>query len=255
MLGHYEYWKNHYNPNKFDCCNLRTNQLATTNSNLPQNIADLSKFVLVGREKLVSVRAEIRAIDKLGLADEVRRQKLEEAQMISEAVLDSEVRIGTLTAQIPKATQTKGNQYSQKWKNDSGGENPKSKTETVRSLGFTPKQVERFETLAKNPAIVELAKAEARGNDDIVSRSLVLEKIKTADKKKQHEEVKIVEPIAVVEKTSTAIDSILNDYRCNKANCSCAKEMISQELTKYIELKCQDDFKDCIRQSIHTFFD
>ena len=59
------------------------NQLTNTQNNLPQNVEELSRFVLVGREKLVAVRAEIRAIDKLGLADGVRRQKLEEAQMIA----------------------------------------------------------------------------------------------------------------------------------------------------------------------------
>ena len=47
---------------------------------LPASLDDLSKFVLVGREKLVAVRAEIRAIEKVGLAQEVRKQKLSEAQ-------------------------------------------------------------------------------------------------------------------------------------------------------------------------------
>ena len=49
------------------------------NSQLPIKLEDLTKFILIGREKLVSVRAEIRAIDKLGLAKEVREQKREEA--------------------------------------------------------------------------------------------------------------------------------------------------------------------------------
>ena len=57
---------------------------------LPDKIEDLSKFILVGREKLNSVRAEIRAINKLKLAQEVREQKRMEAKMIAEAVLDAE---------------------------------------------------------------------------------------------------------------------------------------------------------------------
>ncbi len=158
------------------------NEVTSYNQQLPANLEDLSKFALIGREKLVSVRAEIRAIDKLGLAEEVRRQKLDEAQMISEAVLDAEVKIGTLTAEIPKATEAKGNQHTGKWINDNGVENPKPKAEAIKELGFTPKQVERFEKLAKHPKIVEQAKAEARENDDIVSRSSVLEKIKQASK-------------------------------------------------------------------------
>ena len=77
--------------------------LIITNQNLPNTLEDLSKFVLVGREKLTAVRANIRAIDKLQLAEDVRAQKKEEAQMLAEALLDAEVRIGDLLKQIPKA--------------------------------------------------------------------------------------------------------------------------------------------------------
>ena len=43
---------------------------------LPTTLDDLSRFVLVGREKLTAVRAEIRAIDKVGVATVVREPKL-----------------------------------------------------------------------------------------------------------------------------------------------------------------------------------
>jgi len=166
-------------------------QIAIRKTHLPQNIEDLSKFVLVGREKLTAVRAEIRAIDKLGLADDVRRQKLEEAQMISEAVLDAEIRIGALSMVLPKVN---SNQHIAKAQTDSSVVLQKTKTQAVKELGFTPKQIERFEALARNPEIVEQAKVEARENEDIVSRSFVLEKIKTADRLKQREEIKIATP-------------------------------------------------------------
>lgn len=143
---------------------------------LPATMADLSRFVLVGREKLVAVRAEIRAIEKVGLAKEVREQKLQEAQAISEAVLDAEVRIGELMKSLTKA---KGGQpYHKNSTTDSGVAS--TKAETVREAGFTPKQAERFQQLALHPELVEQAKAEARENDDIVSRSAVLNKIKQA---------------------------------------------------------------------------
>lgn len=70
---------------------------------LPDNLKDLSSFILVGREKLTAVRAEIRAIEKLELAEEVRKQKRDEARMLSEALLDAEVRVGELTKRIPKS--------------------------------------------------------------------------------------------------------------------------------------------------------
>ena len=47
-------------------------EIINANHALPTTIDDLSKFVLVGREKLVAVRAEIRAIEKVGLPFDVQ---------------------------------------------------------------------------------------------------------------------------------------------------------------------------------------
>lgn len=160
------------------------NEVTVTTNNLPANIEDLSKFVLIGREKLVAVRAEIRAIDKVGLAEEVRRQKLEEAQAISEAVLDAEVRIGELMASAPKAQGQRTDLQLV------GNDAPKSKKQIIKEMGFEETQIKRFETLAKNKDIVEQAKAEARENDDIVSRSLVLNMVKSKKKEEQLEQAK-----------------------------------------------------------------
>lgn len=147
-------------------------QVIPSSPSLPANLTDLSKFVLVGREKLTAVRAEIRAIDKLQLAQSVRDQKSEEARMLSEALLDAEVKLGEMTKNIPKATQ--GNQYTGKMVADSTVADQRPKHEVIRDLGFTPKQVERFEKLADNQDLVELAKAQARENDDIPTRTQVL---------------------------------------------------------------------------------
>lgn len=158
------------------------NELTVANNNLPSNIEDLSKFVLVGREQLVAVRAAIRAIDKVGVAQEVRKQKLKEGQEIGEAVLDAEVRIGELMREVPKA---QGKRTDIK-PTDSGV----GKYEVIEKAGFTPKQVERFETLAAHPEIVAQAKAEAKENDDIVTRSLVLNMVKAQKKADEIEQAR-----------------------------------------------------------------
>lgn len=163
-------------------------ELATVQSNLPVTINDLSKFALIGREKLVAVRAEIRAIDKMGLAQEVHEQKLHEAQAIAEAVLDAETRIGELMQQVPKASG--GDRRSELFKSDSGVDFEKGKADVIREAGFTQKQVERFQILAAHPEIVEQAKAEARENNDIVSRSLALNMIKAQQKAEDIEQAK-----------------------------------------------------------------
>ena len=178
---------------------------------LPATLDDLSKFVLIGREKLVAVRAEIRAIEKVGLAQEVRKQKLKEAQDIADTVLDAEVRIGELMAKVPKATNGGANQYQAKTTRVS----EKQKADVIREAGFTQKQVERFQTLARHPEIVEQAKAEARDNDDIVSRSLVLNKIR---EKKQSEtepqrHVVDVDPVQPIEhKPQVSFNSGNNEW-------------------------------------------
>ena len=166
------------------------NEITQVNRQLPTNIEDLSRFVLIGREQLVAVRAAIRAIDKVGVAQEVREQKLREAQEISEAVLDAEVRIGELMREVP--TQSKHNAEKRR---DTAVQSfdRKTKTEIIEQAGFTPKQVQRFETLAAHPEIVAQAKAEARENDDIVSRSLVLNMVR--QKKKEEEQERAREAI------------------------------------------------------------
>lgn len=158
------------------------NEITTNKTQLPTTIDELSKFALIGREKLVAVRAEIRAIEKVGLAEEVRKQKMAEAQEIAEAVLDAETKLGELMAKVPKA---QGKRTDKKPTDTAVG-----KYDVIKEAGFTPKQVERFETLAKNPDIVEQAKAEARENDDIVSRSLVLNMVKSKKKEEQLEQAR-----------------------------------------------------------------
>ena len=96
----------------------------------------------------------------------------------SEAVLDAEVRIGQLMRDVPKETNNNPNGNNQHGgQNDSGVDSTKnkkkkqkSKSTVIREAGFTQKQAERFQQLASHPEIVEQAKAEARENDDIVSR-------------------------------------------------------------------------------------
>lgn len=159
-------------------------EIINVNHALPTTIDDLSKFVLVGREKLVAVRAEIRAIEKVGLAQEVRTQKLAEAQDIAEAVLDAEVKIGELMAKVPKATKGTGsNQYAKKAEIDNAVDFCKSKADIIREAGLEQKQVERFQVLAEHPEIVEQAKAEARESQEVVTRSDVLSKIKKEQRK------------------------------------------------------------------------
>jgi len=150
------------------------NGLVIQKENLPAKIEDLSKFVLIGREKCTAVRAEIRAIEKIKVAEEVIKQKKQEAQILSEVLLDAEVRLGELFKDIPHASHDRGNQYKI-GKVTAMLPSQKSKEEVLEDLGFNKMQANRLETLANNADIVEYVKAEARENSEFPTRTRVLE--------------------------------------------------------------------------------
>lgn len=184
-------------------------ELVFVNERLPASIEDLSRFVLIGREKLVAVRAEIRAIQRVGLAQEVREQKLAEAQEIAETVLDAEVKIGELMSQVPKEPGRRTDLRPV----DSGVQRfEPTRSEVIQQAGFTPKQVQRFETLAAHPELVAQAKAEARENDDIVSRSLVLEKVKA----QKREDLRRQRDESIAEQIGRETDNHVDIYTTEK---------------------------------------
>ena len=162
-------------------------EIILANNNLPTTIDDLAKFVLIGRDRMAAVRAEMRAINRLELAQEVREQKLSEAQDIAEVVLDAEVKLGQLIAAMPKAT--KGNQYTGKMVSNNAVTNQIPKQQALREIGFDKMQANRLEALAKHPEIVAQAKVETREQNDIVSRSFVLEKIKAKERERKQAKV------------------------------------------------------------------
>lgn len=149
---------------------MTTNELSKSTVQLPDTIEDLTRFALIGREKLIAVRAEIRAIEKVGLAKEVHEQKLREAQEIAEAVLDAEQRMGELLKAIPKQT---ANQYT----SANSTRTEKAKSDITSDLGITKDQVSQFQRLADNPSIVNRAKQEARDRGEVISRTAVLRQI------------------------------------------------------------------------------
>lgn len=151
-------------------------------SGLPEKIEDVAHFLLIAPEKASALRAEIRAIQKVGLAKAVYDQKLEEQRRLCDMILDASVRLGEMTKAIPKAPADRGNQYTGgKATPLSNSQRPKS--EAVRDLGFSPKQVERFETLADNKDLVELEKTRLvkRGGCPLAPTSLIWRKCEKND--------------------------------------------------------------------------
>ena len=120
--------------------------------NLPDNMPDLSKYVLIGRNKLNAVKAEIAAIQKLNVAKELCDQKRTEAQDLAEIITYAEMKLGDLFSKIPKASGgNHGNQYTN-GKNSSqdnfansedfsmNPDNRRPKAEIIAELGFSTRE-------------------------------------------------------------------------------------------------------------------
>ena len=202
--------------------------LILSENNLPANLNDLSKFVLIGNDKLQAVRAEISAIKKLGLAKEVHEQKLAEGQEIAEMVTLAKIKMGELLNDIPKATSKnnisglKKEVTQNELSVDLGQEKNicdekieveepkvKPKSEVIKEIGFTQKQAEQLQQMAKNPEAVHAAMAKARENDDIVSQSSVMKEIQETKRKEKanKQEIRRVENSAKIEKLATPLEA------------------------------------------------
>ena len=166
--------------------------LIVRENNLPTTLEDLSKFVLVGRDKLQAVRAEISAMKNLNLAKDVREQKLAEGQEIGKLVLLAEARLGELFNQMPKKqgarTDLQPLPVAGKKLNESLPEQPK--LEVAAKMGFNKNQVSQFQKLADNPAAVRKTIDDADEHEEIVTRSRALENIKRAEKVQRQEETR-----------------------------------------------------------------
>lgn len=150
------------------------NELVVINSQVPANLEDLSKFILIGKEKLISVKAEIRAMKSLKIAEEVYKQKEIEAKELGGALLLAKVRIGEMLKEIPKATpnpKAKNNEIDSTVDFDSPKE---TKQEKVKDLGFSQKESERFQQLAENKEIVEDV---IENSEDIPTQTECLKKL------------------------------------------------------------------------------
>lgn len=159
-------------------------ELIVAENNLPTSIEDLSKFVLVGRDKLQAVRAEISALQKLNVAEEVLAQKKNEQIEIASVVLLAEMKCGELLNQMPKATTNHKNPDLEiptagKFSNE---ETSRPKLEAAAELGFNKNQVSQFQQLADNPDIVRQTIAEAVENGETPTRAAALANIQQAKK-------------------------------------------------------------------------
>ena len=83
------------------------NSLTKPQGHLPATAEGLHNFILIGKERLNSHKAKLRAIDKIPEAHAAKGAALQDAQDLADVLLDAEARLGGMLAAVPKAGKTK----------------------------------------------------------------------------------------------------------------------------------------------------
>ena len=121
------------------------NEISVIEKQLPDTIEELSQFVFYGREKLIALKAAIKASTKAEVVTDALQKMKEEEQGLAEAVLLGEAKIGELLQNVPKA------------KNQNSAVDTAVYSKAKEDIGISQKQAQRYQTLAKHVPLFELA--------------------------------------------------------------------------------------------------
>lgn len=144
---------------------------------LDRPIEDLVKLRAVGDVYLAAHKRMMKEIKagKVGLAEEDLRTRQSEADTVGCAVLDAKVKIGQMSKEQPRTLSgppvkgtTKG-----------GGTTPSGNPLKHARLGLGANEMQRFQTLARHPDVIEKVKAEAREYGDPPTETAVLKEIQS----------------------------------------------------------------------------
>jgi site-specific DNA-methyltransferase (adenine-specific) len=138
---------------------------------LPDTIDRLQNFILIGKQKLIACKAEIKAIEDVNLSKAVKDQKLSETQDLATILLLAEAKLGALLKVIPK-------------KYISSGKGTIEKLPSL-PLGITKKQSHYAQQLAKYPEIIEEITQRIIKSKNIPRRDLVLREIRKTEREKR----------------------------------------------------------------------
>ena len=197
-----------------------TNEIAIREEpQLPDTIEDLTQFVLVGKANLNAYLLKLQTVNRLSVAQEIRDQTLREAQEISTALIAAEQKIGELLLSIPTAS---GKRTDLATSSDRK-EEVKTKTETVKEMGYSKNDVSDYQQMAQNPEVVQKVIDEAMERGEVVTKASVMREIKFYKDR-----------IATLEKQKTqTVEVVPDDY----------EELKEQLKTAQAEAKrAKDDF-------------
>lgn len=196
-------------------------------SQLPENIEDLSKFVLIAPQVLAVQRAQIKAMKKIGVVKEVLETKREDMQRAGELYQDAQVRLGRLTREMEKSVAGRHKKICTR-------EVPISnKTNKILELGLNRGTVSKYERMSENLDCVEMEKAHAREQGRLPSTNKTIDLIN--EKKKRNQEIAGADRMGKLEKINTHNRELEEDYAKKKREAKLVSD-IADELWKMNEL-------------------
>ena len=152
--------------------------LAVRSNQLPENIADLVPLSFIGQKAVNFYRQKIELIDKLDMSQEQRAITLRDGQDAGKMLLRIEARIGEL---LPKQGEHLKTYPREK------GRTVRPSITTQEGLSMSQRQKEAASAIARNPKIVTEVEREAVENEDIPTKTAVLNKIKYEKEKARRE--------------------------------------------------------------------
>ncbi len=159
---------------------VNTFDLVRKSGTLPAKLDELVPLSFIGSAAVKFYKAKVEAMKQLGIAEDQRAATLRDGQDAGECLLRIEARIGELAKSeeraIPKGAGT------------GRGFRPTGRAPKHERLGLAETRMRRAQEIHSHPEAVERVIAEARENEDIPTKTAVLNKIKAEKEEKKRKE-------------------------------------------------------------------
>lgn len=146
-------------------------KLVKANNLLPAEMDDLVPLSFIGQAAIAFYRAKIKVMNQLGMTEAQRKATLRDGQDAGEMLLDIEARIGELLPSREDVSRfQKGNlRHSVEGKGRT--------LDKILPEGMTRHRAQQSRHISENPTIVAKIKAQAKENEDIPTKTAVLNAI------------------------------------------------------------------------------
>lgn len=146
---------------------------------LPEKVSELVPLSFMGQAAVSFYRTKVKAMNQLALSEEQRKATLSDGQDAGEMLLEIEKRIGELLPSEQEIRAAVGkNQKGIPVSSRNGGSK-------LLPEGMTRNRIHQSRSIANNPKIVEQVKKQARENEDIPTKTAVLNRIAYEKEKKR----------------------------------------------------------------------